>query len=948
MKNTLFSLLCFIMFSLCAHEPSFKFVGKEELSGYDIYDITQNHDGIIYLGTNNGVYKYDGLIFVKLKSPKLKDKSFVGFKMDDSNNIYCYNLIGEIYKVSNDSISHQITIPEDYLTDYFSFEFTEKNEIIFSFSKPIIRNQNGLYNILFEDKSLEYFENDIHKMEDGRIVLFNSTTSTVYIYHQDGDWQQIDFAEHIAFNHKISIDSEGESIYLLDHQSYRIYKILGQSYSSIELDKPKDDLHIQSFSVYSGGGFSLSIRGGGVLLYNNNGEQRYQGQVLFDKYVFSGFLNDREGNFWMTTLENAILLFNNAPIESYVNHSKLDGEFVNRVSFCSSGRLFLGTMSGKILYEKDGTFQLFYNNKPHVINYLEHKSNRLYASKGSFDTQNSINRNITKPNSWFINNDFEQIGDFFFYATAQGLILQNEIQNIDTVLLKARINTLEYIESTKTLWVATNKGLYSYYNNVLTKSSSLNTLSIPIDLQSINDKLWVATESDGLFLYDDGKVIRHLTLNNGLLSLEIRKILCVDNRLFISHSKGLQIYNMNTGLFRIINTSDGLLANNIRDFDVYKNYIALVTHEGLQKLDYTKLEKEAFKPEVLFTHIASKEGILYEEYPELNYSNNSIIFQFSSYVYRYDISYKYRLIKDGNESVGWNKQLFSSNIMHYPSLSPGDYIFQIKSVTDHLQESEIKSYAFRIKHPFWETIPFWIIVFIVVAKVIYVFYKYTVKKIKKENQIKTELYTSKLTALKSQMNPHFIFNSLNSIQALILKEDVTNSYNYIVKFSSLVRNTLTYSDKSFIDFNDEINLLKMYLDLEKLRFKEDFNYSIEIEQDLTGFIPPMLIQPFVENAIKHGLLHLHTEKEVRITFKLGDVLLCSVEDNGIGREKSLEIKKRQGRKHEAFSLQALEKRFKILNEIYGSEIGFKIIDLKLKHKAVGTRVEIRIPVKKTL
>lgn len=948
MKNTLFVLLSLFLLSLQAQEPSFRVVGKGELSGYDIYDIVQNNNGIIILGTNNGVYKYDGLTISKLKSQKLKDKSFFGFKTDNQNNIFCYNLIGEIYRVTEDSITHYTTIPEDYLTDYFSFEFTDQNEIVFSFIKPIIRNKEGKYSMLFEDLTWEYFENTIHKMNDGRIILFNATKHIVYIYGKDGEWQHIKIEEDIPFHHKISIDSDSEYIYILDHNTHKIYKIKDHYYSVITLDYKQPKERTELFSVYPQANFCLSVSGGGILLFDEKGNSKYGGQVLFDEYAISGFLIDKEGDYWITTLENAILYFNKYPIVSYVNNALLKDEFINRVSFCSNGEMFVGTMSGKIIKEHEERLDLFYDNTPHKINYLEHKSNYLYASRGVFVTNLSPREKETEPDKSFIKNDFEQIGESFFYATSQGLILQNAFQNIDTVLLKARVEKLEYIKKDETLWIATNKGLYVYADNVIEKLSVLEHLSIPVDLQQHENKLWIATESDGILLFDNLNVIKHLTLENGLVSLEIRKIISIDNKLFISHSKGLQVYDINTGHFQIINTSDGLLANNIRDFAVHDDKIALVTHEGLQKLNYNQLESIGYKPNVVFTRVASKQGVLYDKTPELSYSNNSIVFQFTSYAYKYDVSYHYKLVKDGNESVGWNTQKFSSNMMHYPSLSPGHYTFKVKAVTDHLQESDVISYSFIVKNPFWETIPFWIIVLIILAKLICVFYKYTVKKIKEENQIKAELYTSKLTALKSQMNPHFIFNSLNSIQALILREDIKNSYDYIVKFSTLVRHTLNYSDKSFINFNDEVNLLQMYLDLEKLRFKDGLHFTLTTHGHITGFVPPMLIQPFVENAIKHGLLHSKEEKDLKVDFKLGDVLLCSVEDNGIGREKSMEIKKRQGRLHDSFSLNALKQRFTILNEIYGSDIGFTIIDLKKNNQPVGTRVEIRIPIKTSL
>lgn len=948
MKNTLFLILFFLVNILSAQEPSFRVIGKEDLSGYDIYDIIQKDNGIIILGTNNGVYKYDGVSISKLKSPKLKDKSFFGFKKDNTQSLYCYNLIGEIYKVTEDSIIHYTTIPEDYLTDYFSFEFTENNEIIFSFKNPILKTIEDKYALLFENLAADEFGNVIHKMKDGSILLYNASQQILYKSGEGGNWKKIEIKESIPLNHKISIDTYKDHIYILDHNAYKVYRIKDDKYSIINLEYSHSIKHTDLFSVFANESFCLSVSGGGILLFDKDGQSKFSGQVLFDEYVISGFLIDKEGDYWITTLENAILYINKHPVISYINNPLLKDEFINRVSFCSNGEMFAGTMSGKIIKEHDNKLNLFYDNTPYKVNYLEHKSNYLYASTGVFPIHKSPKNKSIEPNKLFIKNDFEQVGDTFYYATSQGLVLQNEEKKIDTVLLKARIQKLEYIQEKQTLWVATNKGLYSYRNNNLIKADELGHLSIPIDIQQYLNDVWVATESDGVLLYSNGKIIKHLNLERGLLSLEIRKIVCVNNKLFVSHSKGLQIYDIATGGFQIINTSDGLLANNIRDFDVHGDLVAIVTYQGLQKLNYSKLDSKNYKPNVVFTRVLSKEKVLYNKNPELDYSNNSIVFQFTSYAYKYDISYQYKLVKDGNEHVQWNEQQFSSNTMHYPSLSPGQYTFKVKAVTDHLQESDVISYTFRIKSPFWETIPFWIVVILILIKLIHTFYKYTIKKIKEENQIKAELYTSKLTALKSQMNPHFIFNSLNSIQALILKEDVKNSYDYIVKFSTLVRNTLSYSDKSFIDFNDEVQLLNMYLDLEKLRFKEGLNFDLNIQGEISGYVPPLLIQPFVENAIKHGLLHANGKKELNIDFKLGDVLLCSVEDNGIGRIKSMEIKKRQGRKHNAFSVNALEQRFNILNEIHGSQIGFTIIDLVTNNKPSGTRVEIRIPIKTSL
>ncbi|HCA82175.1 MAG TPA: sensor histidine kinase, partial [Flavobacteriales bacterium] len=180
---------------------------------------------------------------------------------------------------------------------------------------------------------------------------------------------------------------------------------------------------------------------------------------------------------------------------------------------------------------------------------------------------------------------------------------------------------------------------------------------------------------------------------------------------------------------------------------------------------------------------------------------------------------------------------------------------------------------------------------------------------------------------------------------LILKGDVEHSYSYITTFSNLVRKTLNYSEKDFIDFEEDLQLLELYLSLEKLRFKKDFSYSIDHNDIEDILIPPMLIQPFVENALIHGLLHKEGEKKLSLKFELKDVLICEITDNGIGREASMALQKRQRAGHESFAGKAIRNRFEILSEIFDGEFDYRHEDLTENELATGTRVILRIPIK---
>jgi sensor histidine kinase YesM len=206
----------------------------------------------------------------------------------------------------------------------------------------------------------------------------------------------------------------------------------------------------------------------------------------------------------------------------------------------------------------------------------------------------------------------------------------------------------------------------------------------------------------------------------------------------------------------------------------------------------------------------------------------------------------------------------------------------------------------------------------------------------------SEVADLQLKSLKAQMNPHFMFNTLNSIQHLILKGDKHEAYNYLTKFSLLIRNNLNMSEKTFVHFDEELGLLNKYLELEKLRFKEGFTYQIEnqiAEIDVVK-VPSMIIQPFIENAIKHGLLHkVSGLKKVIIEFSLGDKhIVCIITDNGIGRDASKKINDLNDSKPNSFSTKAIQERLKLLKEYYKTDIGVTYEDVQ-----EGTKVIIRIP-----
>jgi tetratricopeptide (TPR) repeat protein len=203
--------------------------------------------------------------------------------------------------------------------------------------------------------------------------------------------------------------------------------------------------------------------------------------------------------------------------------------------------------------------------------------------------------------------------------------------------------------------------------------------------------------------------------------------------------------------------------------------------------------------------------------------------------------------------------------------------------------------------------------------------------------------------LRQQMNPHFIFNTLNAIQYFMYQHDKLATNNYLTKFSNLIRKVLENSQHTSVSLQNELDALNLYLELECLRFKDKFDYTVSVEEEIDPIlykVPTMLIQPYVENSICHGLIPLDRKGLVKIDIKLAEgYLVCVIEDNGIGREAGMERKKAKGEEHNSLGIQITSSRLDLLNSLYGTTLKTFYTDLRNeKGEPEGTRVEIQIPI----
>lgn len=341
------------------------------------------------------------------------------------------------------------------------------------------------------------------------------------------------------------------------------------------------------------------------------------------------------------------------------------------------------------------------------------------------------------------------------------------------------------------------------------------------------------------------------------------------------------------------------------------------------------------------------------KYFSFPFSKNDITFHFTAINLNgsRNITYRYKL-------EGYDKEWHTGTDVRearYASLPAGDYSFYVKASIDGFNWTEANNtVTMHIIPPLWRRWWFIGLIILALSLLIHAAYWMRLKQIKEKEKIKAE-YNQKIAeiemkALRAQMNPHFIFNCLNSINRYIVKSDHATASLYLTRFSKLIRLILDNSNSKNVMLSNEMEALKIYIEMEGLRFNNKFTYQINIEQGIYPEmmeVPPLIIQPYVENAIWHGLLHKEASGHLQINLSLiGDnVLQCVIEDDGVGRDKAKEYKSKSVTTRKSLGMKLTEDRISILNKYASLNASVQIIDLVDNNGvAAGTRVILKIPV----
>ena len=384
----------------------------------------------------------------------------------------------------------------------------------------------------------------------------------------------------------------------------------------------------------------------------------------------------------------------------------------------------------------------------------------------------------------------------------------------------------------------------------------------------------------------------------------------------------------------------------MNDFSLHPKKLILATTVGLVVNDYRgkPVNESIFFPLLK----AVSNGIELNNKQVLASDQNNISFYFDAIQYKIptNLQYQYKLV---GIDTSWKILSYNIGNLNFYQLPPGQYEFKIQAYDKNgIYESQLKSFQFSILRPFWQRWWFILLVLIFTGCLIYLFFKVWSKRLILRQGLKERLFKSQLVAIRSQMNPHFIYNVLNTVQGLLYDNRKAEVGNLLANFSDLMRKTLQSSDRQHHSLKEEIENLSLYLELEKARFDKNFEFKIELSlkddpSDL--IIPSMLLQPFAENAVKHGLMHKAGQKELVLQFNQSEEGLdVYIIDNGIGRKQSALINQRNKSKPQSFAIKAISERIELFNRLYKQKILHDVIDQFDEHNyPSGTVIHIFIP-----
>lgn len=925
------------------------------LSSSEVYCIAQDNKGYMWFGTSRGLSMFDGVLFKNFSSKDgLPSNSIIKIFKDKYGRLWFSAFDGSLSYYSNNkfyTFSQNDTlqkIDKNYhLTNLFfdddsNMWFTPAQGGIFYFDKknkvhhiePQIAN-TGLYILKKNNNYLSQYISS--KPSDS--IFFAKTDSTLLLYA---------FRPGFRYNNFIVDDtilfvSLANELYFIKNNSIVLKKKFYNEITNILVDRSKN--------VWVG------VMQEGVYVFSNYNFSKPTRHLLEGMTVAAVF-QDIQNGFWLPTTENSIFY---SPSFDFNYFTIPNEKFSNIISLKPFNNSLYVSNYNKNLYQVSIE-----------QNYLSEYKKLNFALNPNYSINDIVvtNDNIV----WLIGKELIKIknGKFYnicrlsrsykAYSKDNKIYISSDrelkvVSDTSFEIIPHNLNIIVnsiYVDDANNVWFGTINGLYVYSlskfqyfgNNNPVFKSRIN------DITGFKNLIVVATNGSGIYFFNPkNNYLSIITETNGLTSNFVNCLLTMENEIWVGTNRGLCKVSLISDTEPIktfivpFNESDGLFSYEIKDIENYHNTIFIGTSDGIYYFDKYKIKKNLNPPILMLDSIVvNNKSQNIQNYYKFKSSQNTISFFYKaiSYTAGNKIIYKYKLEGYDNQ---WN--LTKDQFLRFPNLPSNKYQLVVFASTDGMNWTpEPIVVSFSIKKKFSQTLFFYILIIVIITLISIIVISYRYHRLRQDLRMRRLTIRSEQKALRSQMNPHFIFNALNSIRRYILESSIDKADFYLTRFAQLMRQVLENSKKEYISLEEEINTMRLYLELERMRFDNTFVFSIDIDINLNQkiiFLPTMIIQPIVENAIWHGLAPLQSNGLLHLTFKsLNEKSFeCIIDDNGIGRQKAKEIaQKRKG--HKSTGITNLQERIELINQT-----GLKFIEMETidkyneQNNAAGTKVIIK-------
>ncbi len=906
------------------------FTVEDGLPSTEVYFVHQDFDGYMWFCTDRGVSRYNGQKFENftVQDGLCSNTNFQIFE-DSSHNLWFTGFNGTLSYWEYSTKSFKAFAQNEQLKEYLgpynwvhSLVFTDDSMLMFQYARPAV---------LVSPKSEEF----------GSISIYSQYTNDTFsnlVIHSMGRRRPLNY----YLNKERSLNDT-----IVEQDLTSLHTLV----SSL----PKEGNISQIYQTQKGWFVSTAV---GLMTLENMGHRK----TLFNGVEISSVCIDFEKNLWVSTIRDGVFVLRQ---EKITNHDVLKflkpGDRITAIQTLGEEVLF-GTSKGVVssLYGE----QLSVKADESDIHHMGFANGVVRASFGQVISKTDKGFVVEKNPKQADNYQTIRINDtidFFFTAYKYGFINPHsqEENSINGRVITATSDTVGnvYFSTLADLMVANYKHGVELTSMIKSLGFTGHTVR-EIDL-SIDSVLVVATSGSGLIISTrSGRIIVKLTKENGLASNMINAIYIdpVLSRIWCCTNRGISIvdYEFKLDSFFVknidnINKTHGLLSSFLLDIVAKDSMIWVASQKGISSIPKTFRQEKNPSPKLQIEHVTAL-GKMITNGVELIYNQNDINLRYNAFSLHKPIDkafYRYRLVKVSSDRNPWTET--NEQQISFMNLESGEYIFEVSARADNSSWSKPVPFEFIINPYFLDRtlVRFGIVLSILMLVSLAVFFRF--RKIIRENETQLKLKNLQientgleLQSLRGQMNPHFIFNALKSIQKLIMVDDKTRANSLLTRFSKLIRSSLEYTRKDFIALPKEIDFLTNYLEIELQRTPDKFQYDIKLDlielEDLE--IPSLLIQPICENAIKHAFVSGTGKLSIHLTKHSEDLIQVVVIDNGIGYYNArLRVPSHQN----SLGLDIVRSRLSLLKD-QGYDCGMEIFPVDEVTKK-GTRVTVMIPCK---